>query len=42
MKLHVNLSPNRVLDYDLREYSPAEGADACVIGTGAARRRLPG
>lgn len=35
MKLNVNLSPNWVLDYDMREYKPSETVDFCIVGTGA-------
>lgn len=36
MRLHVNLSPNWVLDEEMREYPPSEPVDVCVVGTGAA------
>ncbi len=36
MKLHVNLSPNWVLDEEMREYPLTEPVDACIVGTGAA------
>src|SRR5205085_4113805 len=35
MKLHVHLSPNWVLDTDMREYRPSEEVDFCIIGSGA-------
>lgn len=35
MKLHVHLSPNWVLDTDMREYRPADEVDFCIVGTGA-------
>lgn len=35
MKLHVHLSPNWVLDSEMREYPPSEEVDFCIIGTGA-------
>ena len=36
MKLHVHLSPNWVLDEEMREYPTAEPVDAVIVGTGAA------
>ncbi|HPL30162.1 MAG TPA: NAD(P)-binding protein, partial [Anaerolineae bacterium] len=36
MKLHVNLSPDWVLDAEMREYPPSQEVDVCVVGTGAA------
>lgn len=35
MKLHVHLSPNWVLDSEMREYPPQEEVDFCIVGTGA-------
>ncbi len=35
MKLHVRLSPNWLLDSEMREYRPDEEVDFVVIGTGA-------
>ena len=35
MKLDVRLSPNWALDADMREYSPRETVDFCIVGTGA-------
>lgn len=35
MKLNVNLTPNWVLDTEMKEYPPAEEVDVCIIGTGA-------
>ncbi len=35
MKLHVHLSPDWVLDTDMREYRPEEQVDFCIVGTGA-------
>ncbi len=35
MRLHVHLSPNWILDTDMREYSPQETVDFCIVGTGA-------
>ena len=35
MRLNVNLSPNWVLDYDMKEYRPQETVDFCIIGSGA-------
>lgn len=35
MKLHVHLSPNWVLEDDMREYRPQDEVDFCIIGTGA-------
>lgn len=35
MKLNVRLSPNWVLDDDMREYAPNQEVDVCIVGTGA-------
>ena len=35
MKLHVHLSPDWVLDTDMREHRPSEPVDFCIVGTGA-------
>ncbi len=35
MKLNVQLSPNWVLDYEMREYPFGEPVDFCIVGTGA-------
>src|SRR5579871_5453438 len=35
MKLHVHLSPDWVLDLDMREYPHTEEVDFCIVGTGA-------
>src|SRR5436190_2108561 len=35
MKLHVHLSPNWLLDADMREYRPRDTVDFCIVGTGA-------
>ncbi len=35
MKLHVHLSPDWVLDTQMREYPTREPVDFCIIGTGA-------
>lgn len=35
MKLHVHLSPNWVLDTEMREFAPSETVDFCIVGTGA-------
>lgn len=35
MKLNVNLTPNWVLDVDMKEYGPSEEVDVCIVGTGA-------
>lgn len=35
MKLNVQLSPNWVLDSEMREYSTREEVDFCIVGTGA-------
>jgi choline dehydrogenase-like flavoprotein len=35
MNLHVHLSSNWVLDVEMREYSPDEEVDFCIVGTGA-------
>ncbi len=35
MRLHVHLSSNWVLDREMREYSPDEEVDFCIVGTGA-------
>jgi choline dehydrogenase-like flavoprotein len=35
MKLHVHLSPDWILDDDMREYSPSEPVDFCIVGSGA-------
>ena len=36
MKLHVRLTPNWLLDDEMREYPLNETVDACIVGTGAA------
>ncbi len=35
VKLHVHLSPNWILDAEMREYAPQSEVDFCIIGTGA-------
>ena len=35
MRLHVHLSPNWVLESEMREYPPSEEVDFCIVGTGA-------
>ncbi|HEY5484396.1 MAG TPA: GMC family oxidoreductase [Propionibacteriaceae bacterium] len=35
MKLDVRLSPNWLLDLEMREYRPQDAVDFCIIGTGA-------
>jgi choline dehydrogenase-like flavoprotein len=35
LKIHVHLSSNWVLDTDMREFSPSETVDFCIVGTGA-------
>jgi choline dehydrogenase-like flavoprotein len=35
MKLHVHLSPDWILDDDMREYEPLEPVDFCIVGSGA-------
>ncbi|MBX6341388.1 MAG: GMC family oxidoreductase [Thermomicrobiaceae bacterium] len=35
MRLHVHLSPDWVLDTEMKEYAPSEEVDACIVGTGA-------
>jgi len=35
VKLHVHLSPDWVLDTDMREYPPREPVDFCIVGSGA-------
>lgn len=35
MRLHVNLSPNWLLDAEMREYPTDEPVDFCIVGTGA-------
>ncbi len=35
MRLHVHLSPDWVLDVEMREYPPSEPVDFCIVGTGA-------
>ncbi len=35
MKLHVHLTSNWILDCEMREYSPREPVDFCIIGSGA-------
>src|SRR5438552_6890651 len=35
MRLHVHLSSDWVLDTEMREYSPREEVDFCIVGTGA-------
>jgi choline dehydrogenase-like flavoprotein len=35
MRLHVHLSPDWVLDTEMREYRPSEEVDFCIIGSGA-------
>jgi choline dehydrogenase-like flavoprotein len=35
MRLHVHLSPDWVLDTEMREYPPDETVDFCIVGTGA-------
>ena len=35
MKLHVHLSPDWILDNDMREYPTREPVDFCIIGSGA-------
>ncbi|HEX3723921.1 MAG TPA: GMC family oxidoreductase [Nitrolancea sp.] len=35
MKLHVHLSPDWILDTEMREYPPSEPVDFCIVGCGA-------
>jgi choline dehydrogenase-like flavoprotein len=35
MRLHVHLTPDWILDTEMRGYSPREEVDFCIIGTGA-------
>src|SRR5581483_2321983 len=35
VRLHVHLSPDWVLDTEMREYPPREPVDFCIVGTGA-------
>ena len=35
MRLQVHLSPNWLLDTEMKEYSPNEAVDFCIVGTGA-------
>jgi choline dehydrogenase-like flavoprotein len=35
MRVRVNLSPDWVLDAEMREYRPSEEVDFCIVGTGA-------
>ncbi len=35
MKLHVHLSPDWILDTEMREYATREPVDFCIVGTGA-------
>ena len=35
MRLQVNLTPNWRLDCEMREYSPREEVDFCIVGSGA-------
>ena len=35
MRLKINLSPDWILDTDMREYRPSEPVDFCIVGTGA-------
>ncbi|MHB8619610.1 MAG: GMC family oxidoreductase [Chloroflexota bacterium] len=35
MKLHVHLSPDWILDTDMREHRPREDVDFCIVGCGA-------
>lgn len=35
MRLRINLSPDWVLDTEMKEYRPSEAVDFCIIGTGA-------
>lgn len=35
MKLHVRLSPDWLLDADMREHRPTDEVDFCIVGTGA-------
>ena len=35
MQLHIHLSPNWILDTEMREYAPREPVDFVIIGTGA-------
>lgn len=35
MRLQINLSPDWVLDTEMKEYLPSETVDFCIIGTGA-------
>ncbi len=35
MKLHIHLSPDWILDTEMREYKPQETVDFCIIGSGA-------
>src|SRR5438093_2468977 len=35
VKPHVHVSPNWILDTEMREYAPQTEVDFCIIGTGA-------
>jgi choline dehydrogenase-like flavoprotein len=35
MRVQVNLSPDWLLDTEMREYRPSEEVDFCIVGTGA-------
>ena len=35
MKLHVHLSPDWILDTEMREYAPKDAVDFCIVGSGA-------
>jgi choline dehydrogenase-like flavoprotein len=35
VRIHVHLSPNWVLDTDMRQFAPSEEVDFCIVGTGA-------
>src|SRR5579875_682251 len=35
MRLQIHLSPQWVLDTEMREYRPSEAVDFCIVGTGA-------